>query len=53
MHIYLLTVSYMISYIDIEGTVKFEGVSVILWGCMLWDGPGYAYRIDGVMIHSF
>ena len=21
----------------------------MLWGCMLWDGPGYACRIDGRM----
>ena len=30
----------------VEGTVKFGGGSVMLWGCMLWDGPGYASRID-------
>ena len=33
----------------VEGTVKFEGGSVVLWGCMLWDGPGYRCRIDGRM----
>ena len=33
----------------VEGTVKFEGVSVMLWGCIIWDGPGYTYRIDGRM----
>ena len=33
----------------IEGTVKFGGGSVMLYGCMLWDRPGYAYRIDGRM----
>ena len=21
----------------------------MVWGCMLWDGPGYACRIDGRM----
>ena len=34
---------------QVEGTVKFGGRSVMLWGCMLWDGPGYASRIDGRM----
>ena len=29
--------------------MKFGGGSVMLWGCMLWDGPGYASRIDGRM----
>ena len=29
--------------------MKFGGGSVMLWGCMLWDGPGYACRIDGRM----
>ena len=29
--------------------MKFGGGSEILWGCMLWDGPGYASRIDGRM----
>ena len=33
----------------VEGIVKFGGGSVMLWGCMLWDGPGYACRIDGRM----
>ena len=33
----------------VEGTVKFRGGSVMLWGCMLWDGPGQACRIDGRM----
>ena len=33
----------------VEGTVKFGGGSVMLWGCILWDGPGYACRIDGRM----
>ena len=26
----------------VKGTVTFGGGSVMLWGCMLWDGPGYA-----------
>jgi transposase len=33
----------------IEGTVKFGGGSVMVWGCMFWDGPGYACKIDGRM----
>jgi hypothetical protein len=33
----------------VEGTQKFGGGSVMVWGCMLWDGPGYACRIDGRM----
>ena len=33
----------------VEGTVKFGGGSVMLWGCILWDGPGYVSRIDGRM----
>ena len=41
----------------VEGTVKFGGGSVILWGCMLWDEPGYASRIDrrlvGDMLECF
>ena len=31
----------------VEGIVKFGGGSVMVWGCMLWDGPGYACKIDG------
>ena len=33
----------------VKGTVKFGGGSVMLWGCMLWDGPEYACRMDGRM----
>jgi hypothetical protein len=33
----------------VQGTQKFGGGSVMVWGCMLWDGPGYACRIDGKM----
>src|SRR6266481_926630 len=33
----------------VEGTVKFGGGSVMVWGCMLWDGPGYACKIEGRM----
>jgi hypothetical protein len=31
----------------VEGTKKFEGGSLMMWGCMLWEGPGYACKIDG------
>jgi hypothetical protein len=33
----------------VEGTLKFGGGSVMVWGCMLWDGVGYACKIDGRM----
>jgi hypothetical protein len=33
----------------VEGTVKFGGGNVMVWGCMGWDGVGYATRIEGKM----
>ena len=33
----------------VEGTVKFGGGNVKMWGCMGWDGVGYATRIEGKM----
>ena len=33
----------------VEKTLKFGGGSVMIWGCMLWDGPGFACKIDGKM----
>lgn len=33
----------------VQGTQKHGGGSVMVWGCMLWEGPGYACRIDGIM----
>jgi transposase len=33
----------------VEGTQKFGGGSVMIWGCMMWEGPGYACKIDGRM----
>src|SRR6266481_5570364 len=34
---------------QVEGAVKFGGGSVMVWGGMLWDGPGYACKSDGRM----
>lgn len=33
----------------VEGTLKFGGGSLMMWGCMLWDGPGFATKIEGKM----
>ena len=33
----------------VEGTLKFGGGSLIIWGCMLWEGAGFACKIDGKM----
>ncbi|KIJ18375.1 hypothetical protein PAXINDRAFT_35174, partial [Paxillus involutus ATCC 200175] len=33
----------------VEGTLKFRGGSVMMWGCMAWEGVGYATKIDGRM----
>ena len=33
----------------VQGTVKFGGGSVMMWGCMTWQGVGYAIKIDGRM----
>src|SRR5436190_5361051 len=33
----------------VEGTQKFGGGNVMVWGCMSWDGIGYATRIEGKM----
>ncbi|KIK78093.1 hypothetical protein PAXRUDRAFT_115441, partial [Paxillus rubicundulus Ve08.2h10] len=36
----------------VEGTVKFggeQGGSLMMWGCMTWQGVGYAAKIDGRM----
>ena len=30
----------------VQGTQKFGGGSLMIWGCMLWEGPGFAARID-------
>jgi hypothetical protein len=33
----------------LEGTKKFLGGSVMVWGCVTWEGTGYACKIDGRM----
>lgn len=33
----------------VEGTVKFGGGNLMMWGCMTWEGIGYATRIEGKM----
>ena len=34
---------------QVEGTVKFEGGSIMIWGCMTWEEVGFATNIDGRM----
>ena len=34
---------------QVEGTLKFGGGNVMMWGCMFWEGVGYATRIEGKM----
>ena len=31
----------------VTGTLKFGGGRIMMWGCMSWEGIGYAIRIDG------
>jgi transposase len=33
----------------VQGTQKFGGGNIMMWGCMGWDGVGYATRIEGKM----
>jgi len=33
----------------VEGTKKFGGGSLMMWGCMMWEGVGYGCKIDGRM----
>ena len=33
----------------VQGTLKFGGGSLMMWGCMTWQGVGYAAKIDGRM----
>jgi hypothetical protein len=36
----------------VQGTQKYGGGSLMMWGCMLWEGVGYACKIDGKMTGS-
>jgi transposase len=33
----------------VKETKKFGGGSLMMWGCMLWEGTGYGCKIDGKM----
>ena len=33
----------------VEGTMKFGGGNIMMWGCMFWEGTGYATKIEGTM----
>jgi len=33
----------------VDGTLKYGGGSLMMWGCFCWDGVGYACKIDGKM----
>ena len=33
----------------VQGTVKFGGGSLMMWGCMTWNGVGLGCKIDGKM----
>ena len=33
----------------VQGTQKFGSRSLMVWGCILWEGPGFTARIDGRM----
>ena len=33
----------------VDGTLKFWGDSLMMWGCMTWEGVGFATKIDGRM----
>jgi transposase len=33
----------------VAGTMKFGGGSIMIWGCMFWEGTGLATKIDGRM----
>ena len=34
---------------QVEGTLKFGGGSLMMWGCMTWEGVGFSSKIDGRM----
>ena len=31
----------------IKGTIKFGGGSVMMWGCIAWQGVSFSTKIDG------
>ena len=33
----------------VQGTLKFGGSSLMVWGCMMWEGVGNLVKIDGKM----
>ena len=33
----------------VQETLKFGGSSLMLWGCMTWEGVGFATKSDGRM----
>ena len=33
----------------VEGSLKFGGGSLMMQGCMMWEGVGYGWKIDGRM----
>jgi len=33
--------------IEIQGTVKFGGGNIMVWGCMGWEGVGHLAEIEG------
>ena len=33
----------------VEGILKFGGENLMMWGCMIWKGIGYAIKIEGKM----
>jgi transposase len=33
----------------VDGTLKFGGGNLMMWGCMTWEGTGQACKIDGKM----
>ena len=33
----------------VQGTLKFGGGSLMMWGCITWEGVGFATKIDGRM----
>ena len=37
----------------VDGTLKFEGGSLMMWGCMTWKGVGFATKIDSRMDGNF